>query len=102
MLLLSGLEDLIEIDSLLIIGGLLKLTLCLLSILLVNLLLNPLFLLLLLQLHSLFLHYIILVESKLTKIFSVKAAQARHVRLCGDATVQVRVVACEIHIVSLL
>lgn len=59
MLLLSGLEDLIEIDSLLIIGGLLELTLCLLSILLVNLLLNPLFLLLLLQLHSLFLHYII-------------------------------------------
>lgn len=59
MLLLSSLEDLIEIDSLLIIGGLLKLTLCLLSILLVNLLLNPLFLLLLLQLHSLFLHYII-------------------------------------------
>ena len=59
MLLLSGLEDLIEIDSLLIIGGLLELTLCLLSILLVNLLLNPLFLLLLLQLHSLFLHYIL-------------------------------------------
>ena len=57
MCLLSGLQDLIKVNGLLIEGGFLKLTLVLLRLFLVNLLLDPLLLLLLLQLHSLLLHF---------------------------------------------
>ena len=48
MRLLSGLQDLIKVNGLLIEGGLLELTLILLRLFLVNLLLDPLLLLLLL------------------------------------------------------
>lgn len=57
MCLLSGLQDLIKVNGLLIEGGFLILALVLLRLFLVNLLLDPLLLLLLLQLHSLLLHF---------------------------------------------